>query len=162
MTVHLPHLTTTTLGNSRAAKKPFAQPYFSPPSSLSLLTCKKPSLRGAWSYPPLKLPPTTKVWRSTFAYLSQEIYGSKKIDTCVIRTHAPEGNAWLWIAGHRVNHSAKVPETWFDGRNSFRLIYNIFRKHVLALFFGSVYLCALRARCVIVWSWPHNNWMHSA
>jgi hypothetical protein len=33
----------------------------------------------------------------------------KKIDTCVIRTHAPEGNAWLEIAGHRVNHSAKVP-----------------------------------------------------
>jgi hypothetical protein len=34
--------------------------------------------------------------------------GSKtaKIDACVIRTHAPEGNA---LAGHRVNHSAKAP-----------------------------------------------------
>ena len=31
---------------------------------------------------------------------------NKKNDTCVIRTHAPEGNA---LAGHRVNHSAKVP-----------------------------------------------------
>ena len=28
------------------------------------------------------------------------------IDTCVIRTHAPEGIA---LAGQRVNHSAKVP-----------------------------------------------------
>ena len=27
-------------------------------------------------------------------------------DTCVIRTHAPEGIA---LAGQRVNHSAKVP-----------------------------------------------------
>jgi hypothetical protein len=34
--------------------------------------------------------------------------GSKrqKLDACVIRTHAPEGNA---LAGHRVNHSAKAP-----------------------------------------------------
>ena len=36
--------------------------------------------------------------------------GSKKedlsFDTCVIRTHAPEGIA---LAGQRVNHSAKVP-----------------------------------------------------
>ena len=29
------------------------------------------------------------------------------IDTCVIRTHAPEGTA---LAGQRVNHSAKVPD----------------------------------------------------
>jgi hypothetical protein len=31
---------------------------------------------------------------------------AKEIDTCVIRTHAPEGIA---LAGQRVNHSAKVP-----------------------------------------------------
>jgi hypothetical protein len=32
---------------------------------------------------------------------------AKKVsDTCVIRTHAPEGIA---LAGQRVNHSAKVP-----------------------------------------------------
>jgi hypothetical protein len=30
----------------------------------------------------------------------------KVSDTCVIRTHAPEGIA---LAGQRVNHSAKVP-----------------------------------------------------
>ena len=30
----------------------------------------------------------------------------KECDTCVIRTHAPEGIA---LAGQRVNHSAKVP-----------------------------------------------------
>jgi hypothetical protein len=38
----------------------------------------------------------------------------KRNDTCVIRTHAPEGNAYLLrresLAGHRVNHSAKVPD----------------------------------------------------
>jgi hypothetical protein len=31
---------------------------------------------------------------------------NRLIDTCVIRTHAPEGIA---LAGQRVNHSAKVP-----------------------------------------------------
>jgi hypothetical protein len=31
---------------------------------------------------------------------------NQMIDTCVIRTHAPEGIA---LAGQRVNHSAKVP-----------------------------------------------------
>lgn len=30
----------------------------------------------------------------------------RSCDTCVIRTHAPEGIA---LAGQRVNHSAKVP-----------------------------------------------------
>ena len=33
-----------------------------------------------------------------------------KIDTCVIRTHAPEGIRYrCLIAGERLNHSAKVP-----------------------------------------------------
>ena len=32
--------------------------------------------------------------------------GKRRIDACVIRTHAPEGIA---LAGQRVNHSAKAP-----------------------------------------------------
>jgi len=38
-------------------------------------------------------------------YARQEQKIQKVIDTCVIRTHAPEGNS---LAGCRVNHSAKV------------------------------------------------------
>jgi hypothetical protein len=46
--------------------------------------------------------------------MSTETQNNKNIDACVIRTHAPEGNA---LAGHRVNHSAKAPKSGF-GNNS--------------------------------------------
>lgn len=36
----------------------------------------------------------------------KEAKANSRDDTCVIRTHAPEGTA---LAGQRVNHSAKVP-----------------------------------------------------
>ena len=53
--------------------------------------------------------PSVEVNRSK--YLQPKEQTSKKqknrlIDTCVIRTHAPEVIA---LAGQRVNHSAKVP-----------------------------------------------------
>jgi hypothetical protein len=38
--------------------------------------------------------------------VSKKSQKNRLIDTCVIRTHAPEGIA---LAGQRVNHSAKVP-----------------------------------------------------
>jgi hypothetical protein len=44
----------------------------------------------------------------------QRLMTVKNIDACVIRTHAPEGNA---LAGHRVNHSAKAPKSVY-GNNS--------------------------------------------
>jgi hypothetical protein len=69
-----------------------------------------------------RLQPAMRMWRSMlfeFLMKSQKACvivissGMQKnmkkdnmIDTCVIRTHAPEGIA---LAGQRVNHSAKVP-----------------------------------------------------
>ena len=40
------------------------------------------------------------------AELQEKMQKDMLTDTCVIRTHAPEGIA---LAGQRVNHSAKVP-----------------------------------------------------